>query len=65
MTVQILGDHITLILKDGTLAQIDEAYSLIWFHPTGRQETGSYRLNLRLKNVDVQIGKQTNGEPAP
>lgn len=57
MTTQILASEPDLILKDGTLVTINEEYDMIWFHPTGKFAIGSYRLNLKLKMVDVQVGK--------
>lgn len=54
----IICTNPSLILKNGTTLDINEEYGLIWIHPDGYQKEGSFRLNLKLKMVDVQVGAQ-------
>lgn len=56
MTTQILASEPDLILKDGTLVTINEEYDMMWFHPDGKLTDKSFRLNLKLKMVDVVVG---------
>jgi hypothetical protein len=45
-----------IILDDGTVIDLKEAeeYGVFWVHPSGRLGSKSWRVNLRLKLVDVE-----------
>lgn len=51
-----LGPNSAITLKNGTVIRIDENYGLIWIHPSGDPAEGSFRVNLKLKLVDVLVG---------
>lgn len=50
-----------IVMPDASVIQIDHEFGLIWIHPSGTPEPGSFRLNLRLKMVDVLVGH--DGKP--
>lgn len=53
----IVSNNAKIVLTDGTVIDFHEAddYGVFWIHPTGRHGPKSYRVNLRLKLVDVEV----------